>query len=74
MESKLRHLYVGVVTLLVRLHGALPLQERRWFDGDGDPMERVARDFNALPFHVEMRRNGLTWILVDRPGEVEHAG
>ena len=71
--SKLRHLYVGVVALLVRMHAAMPPQERRWFDGDGDPLARVAGDFNELPFHVEMVRNGSTWILVDRPREVENA-
>jgi hypothetical protein len=61
-----RHLYIGAVSLLVRLHRLMPAEERRRFDGDGDPMARLAADFNKQPFTLEMRENGDAWLLVGR--------
>lgn len=63
-----RDLYIGVVALAIRLHHALGKARREQFDGDGDPLARLAADFNRQDLGLEMRENGDGWILVDREG------
>lgn len=58
-----RHLYVGAVALLARMHSRMGREERDDFDNDGDPMARLAADFNACGFGVRLIRTGLTWII-----------
>jgi len=62
--SDLQVLYVGAVSLLCRMHVAMRRKERETFDGDGSPMERLARDFNKQGLSLRMIENGSTWILV----------
>lgn len=64
-----RHLYIGAVSLAIRLHRAMPPQERQWFDSDGDPMVRMARDFNEQDTALRMCQNGDTWMLIARASE-----
>ena len=70
MNDKTRALYIGAVALLVRFHAAMgsPVEyardKRRAFDEDGDPLARLAADFNAQDLGVEMQENGETWHLV----------
>lgn len=63
MTSKERMHYIAAVALLVRLHNAMPRRARENFDADGDPLARLAADFNAYGFGVQMIENGETFIL-----------
>jgi len=69
------HFYIGAVALAIRMHKAMGEQERDWFDGDGNPMSRLAADFNAQELSLEMRQNGATWMLRDRePADIRKDG
>lgn len=69
MTPKERMHYIGAVALLVRLHNAMPRKARGHFDADGDPLTRLAADFNAYGFGVQMIENGDSWMLdtAERP-------
>jgi hypothetical protein len=63
-------LYIGAVALLVRLHNSLgsafvsAAAVRADFDADGDPLARLAADFNTLGFGVKVIENGSSFALV----------
>lgn len=61
-----REAYIGVVSLAIRMHAAMSRFERFHFDSDGDPLARVARDFNACGYSLQMLRNGETWMLTEK--------
>lgn len=61
----LRHLYIGAVSLLCRVHGRLDGFERKVLADDGNPMERLADSFNTLDFHLIMQPSGDRWTLSD---------
>jgi hypothetical protein len=46
------------------MHAAMGAQERRRFDEDGDPMARLARDFNEHIATLRMVRNGNQWMFI----------
>lgn len=62
MSFNLRLLYIGAVSLLCRVYVAGDVE-------DDDSVERLARDFNAQGFGLEMcRASGKSgWALFDRP-------
>lgn len=67
MAAVSSHLYVGVVALAIRMHSAMPCDLRAEFDErQGGPMDRLAADFNAQEFSLEMAPNGSGWMLRDR--------
>lgn len=68
-EQKLRMNYIGAVSLAVRLFGRLDAYNKA-DEAENQTMERLAVDFNAHRFGLEMVSNGKNWMLVDR--EVEH--
>jgi hypothetical protein len=63
-----RHLYLGAIALLCRVHARLSAEDREDFAVDGDPMARVAEDFNRQGFSREMVPSGPhRWALFDKP-------
>lgn len=67
-----RALYIGAVSLLVRLHASMgssvesAAEKRADFNADGDPMARLVADFNAQDFGLVLVENGASWAMVER--------
>lgn len=53
-KAELRHFYIGAVSLLCRVYNRLPERTRKEFKADGDPMRRLALDFNEQTFSLKM--------------------
>lgn len=70
MTDREKMLYIGAVSLLIRLHQSLgsafvsAAAARADFDADGDPLARLAADFNAQGFGVKVIENGSSFALV----------
>lgn len=66
IRTDLLTLYIGTVALAVRLHHRLPLATKVDLEQDGDPMERLAKNFNETAGVLRMVRNGKhDWIITE---------
>lgn len=64
--EQLKMLYIGAVAALCRVFNRLDQDGRRLFEEDGQPMERLAADFNSQEYGLEMLRSGTGWALFAR--------